>query len=472
MKNGYIINTLFAICATAAVMTSCKDKDVYDHDAREKEIENLKKQYAINFESRYGSVAGKSWDFTTGRTLATRGSSDGISLEVIEGGFDFAPQGDWITKNQAIYDAIGTTYSEGDYHRSKPMVLVSPGNAFYIFPLTTRSMYEHDLMVRVGDNKPVKLYHKSWTNYSRQWPNGMYIRDEQVKMPGLRVEAPVGTPIEIYLANVNDDPKDNMGTTNGYACYVDVPADVEVELPAECSVSGDGVLKYLGFEDERDGDHDCNDMVMLIVGDLNVPEEAAINDNTYEVATTLAKRYMVEDLGTTNDFDFNDVVVDVSQDFTEKHKVTVVDDVIDCDVVIESVASEQKAVVRALGGTLDFLLTIGSSTWTKSGAGFNVKTMYNTGVDNMTVDFTALEYTEKGFMAFTYTPIDYNKELATFEVRGWEPSQNNVSLKVRDSKGDIDISFPTPGTAPMIIAVDTNKKWMRERESIPKPWFN
>lgn len=65
MKNGYIINTLFAICATAAVMTSCKDKDVYDHDAREKEIENLKKQYAINFESRYGSVAGKSWATST-----------------------------------------------------------------------------------------------------------------------------------------------------------------------------------------------------------------------------------------------------------------------------------------------------------------------------------------------------------------------------------------------------------------------
>jgi hypothetical protein len=33
------------------------------------------------------------------------------------------------------------------------------------------------------------------------------------------------------------------------------------------------------------------------------------------------------------------------------------------------------------------------------------------------------------------------------------------------------ITFPKKGTAPMMLAVDPDVKWMKERVSIPTSWF-
>lgn len=453
MKQVFFSKVLFAISAAVLVSSCSKETDLYDEGAKKRDdAEKTKTEYATNFAARYGSYAGKSWDFTKGRRLGTRAAGDGVELNVIEEGFDFAAQGTFVNNNYFLYEAIRKALPDDQYHTGKNVVLVSPGNTFYLYPLTTRSMYTHDLMVKVGDNAPVKLYHKDWTDYSRNWANGMSIGAKTIKMPGLKVDAPVGTRIEIYLANVNGDPKANMGTTNGYAYYTDVPSDVKIDLPEAYQVSKDAVVKYIGFEDEWNGDHDCNDMVMAIVGDPAVPEEVIITNEEYTVETNNSKRYMVEDLGKTDDFDFNDVVVDMCQTFTEKHKVTLVNGVIQSDVIVEKIVSPQKAVIRALGGTLDFILTIGNTSWTKSGAGFDFKTMYNTGEDGQA--------------------IDYQKELASFEVTGWIPEQNNISLKVKEpKKGDIDIAFPRVGSAPMIIATNPDRNWMKERESVPKAWF-
>jgi hypothetical protein len=101
-----------------------------------------------------------------------------------------------------------------------------------------------------------------------------------------------------------------------------------------------------------------------------------------------------------------------------------------------------------MGGTIDFELVIGNTVWSKSGAGFDVNTMYNT----------------KG--------IDYEKVLAEFEVEGWSPQANNVAIKVNGKDGKLfTISFPKAGTAPMIIAVAPTQHWMNERESVPSSWF-
>lgn len=102
-----------------------------------------------------------------------------------------------------------------------------------------------------------------------------------------------------------------------------------------------------------------------------------------------------------------------------------------------------------MGGTIDFELNIGSTKWTKSGAGFNTATMYN-----------------------TQGAIDYDMVLAEFEVTGWDPVSNNVSIKVNGKNGEVyTIAFPKAGTAPMIIAVDPSQNWMPERQSVPSSWF-
>jgi hypothetical protein len=150
----------------------------------------------------------------------------------------------------------------------------------------------------------------------------------------------------------------------------------------------------------------------------------------------ISKRYMAEDLGGNNDFDFNDVVFDVIQyeDGTEK------------------------CLVRALGGTLDITINVGNSHWTKSSK-YTITDMLNT------------------------DPIDTNRILAEFDVTGWNGNNNTVSITVKGKEGVTEGGtteefywaepFPAVGEAPLIVAVQYGSKtWMRERQGVPnKEWF-
>lgn len=142
------------------------------------------------------------------------------------------------------------------------------------------------------------------------------------------------------------------------------------------------------------------------------------------IPTVAAKRYMIEDLGSIGDFDFNDIVVDVYDNGTK-----------------------QVAKIRAMGGTMDFTLKIGNTTWTKSENGFDPNVMYN-----------------------TQNP-DYDAVLAEFEVTGWK--DNNISVLVNDKNSGkvLTIKFPKAGEAPMIVAFNPGQQWMRERKQIPSDWF-
>ena len=153
---------------------------------------------------------------------------------------------------------------------------------------------------------------------------------------------------------------------------------------------------------------------------------------------------MIEDLGTTDDTDFNDIVVDFKDD-QQGH---------------------QTAIIRAMGGTLDFTLKVaGTAVWTKSVNGptltpaINVIDMVNTGLDD----------------------ILYSKELDNISISGWDPSTNNISITVKYSVDDsktgttiyyeYDIPFPEVGQVPMMFATNINVPWMVEREDFPKWWL-
>ena len=146
----------------------------------------------------------------------------------------------------------------------------------------------------------------------------------------------------------------------------------------------------------------------------------------------IQKRYFVEDLGSKDDFDFNDIVFDVIDD-----------------------NGSQKCIIRAMGGTLDFTLNIGNTTWTKSVEGvkkdYKVGTMYN-----------------------TQGTIEYDKVLAEFPVTGWNPETNNISVDVKSNVSEnviVKIPFPKKGEVPMILAFKTVTDWQTERESLPEGWW-
>lgn len=471
MKMNRILLQLMVGLGAVVTLGSCtKDKDLF-HSYEEVQ----KQKYATNFVAKYGAISpNQSWDFSTNESrLATRGYT-AINTEIMENGINFGDLSNlqtkdvifpsnhaWdyivieggVEKNSDLLNAIATELPEKKVWHGQPAILVAPSSSFYIYPLFSGGNIRFNLKVKVGNNDPVTVFEKDYKNF--QTINGMTkANGEIVNMKGIKIEAPVGTPVEVYLDNlmsINDTPiNGTVGTTNGKAVYVEIPEGIVPELD-DVNLDPNAVVKYIGIEDDvsSGSDNDYNDVVLVVVGNPDIPQEKIITNNRYEVKTTFAKRYMIEDLGTIDDFDFNDVVVDVENNTVITHEVTYENGILKTDNIISETTEPTKALIRAMGGTKMFELTIGATTWSKSGAGFDYKTMYN-----------------------TQSP-DFNAVLAEFEVEGWNPDANNIFIKVDGQDGEVyTISFPEEGTAPMIIAVDPTEKWMNERKSFPTDWFN
>lgn len=448
---------LKSVVASLAVMSlaACSNNDLYDEGviAANKTAEQ-QKSYENNFVKTYGAIApNQSWDFSTNQQrLGTRAGETEIVTKTVEGlNFDVKykvkfDRFTWssyldersINNNQDLIKNVSNKLKDGDKHTDvQKAVLVAPSNSFTIYPISVQGMWTHDLYVKVGDNAPVKVYSKTWTDFSHPYVNGdpltysnanyynqTYKVETSVSMPGLYVEAPIGTPIEIYLANVKEGrtSQPTVGTSTGHAIYVDGNGAV----PEGIEVRDDAVIKYVGIEDNTTGssDLDYNDVVLAIVGNPDVPKEIIIENKTYDVPTSLTKRYMIEDLGTTDDFDFNDVVVDVTRNTVAHHTVEIVDGVKTSDVVTSTDVTE-KAVIKHLGGILPFVLKIGDKTLPELGGEATFEKDVN------------LEY----------------------DITGWEPANNNISITVNNTT----LSFPKAGAVPMIIACDDSEAWSAER---------
>ena len=457
--------TLVGALAVLSI-ASCSKNDVFDaQQAAANEIAQKKTTFENNFVAKYGQVAPtQSWDFSTNQQrLGTRGEGDQIVTKTVDG-LDFGQNytitrsgsklnlNRKVTKNQEVLTNVSNKLKDGDKHYDvQKAVLVAPSSSFTIYPISAQGAWTHDLYVKVGDTKPVKVYSKNWTDFSRPFVNGdalngvvkegyiqyswglsygyWYEVTSRVVMPGLYIEAPVGTPIEIYLDNVKngDTKKPSVGTSTGNVIYVDGKGAV----PEGVEIREDAIIKYVGIEDQENmGDRDYNDVVLAIVGNPDVPEEIKIENEEYKVPVSLTKRYMMEDLGSTDDFDFNDVVVDVTETTVYTHKVTIVNGVKTADDVIDTKKS-QKAVVRHLGGIYPFILKVGDTTFDEMG-----------GKDTFDKD------------------VEIEKV-----VTGWNPAQNNVSVTVKSTESQMYTNeFPKTGAFPMMFACDPSKKWYSERQ--------
>lgn len=445
---------IFAVSAAILLFTACSnEKDLFDSSS----IEHKKKvTYADQFESQYGKIsATKTWDLTDFSSSFTRAASTGTQATLVDGlYFDLnyrVESGRLLTsmaarsQNKSLYDAIKTFLPDGKQHTGVPVVLTAPSNSFTIYPVSVQGAWTHDLYVKVGDANPIKVYSKNWTDYSHGFVNGEGLKGvytlvgfyltQYTDMPGLRIEAPVGTPIEIYLANVKDgrNSKPTVGTFNGQAIYVETSAK-----PEGVEMHDNAIVKYIGIEDNNGNgsDHDYNDVVLAIVGNPEVPEEIKVTDDQYDVTSSITKRYMIEDLGSIGDFDFNDIVVDVTETTVSTYKRTLTNGVVTSNELIGT-QKKQKAVLRHLGGVLPFQLTIGATELPE----------------------------RKGVL-----DVDLNEE---YEIEGWDPYANNISVKVRqqDNVSVFVIPFPKAGEAPMIIATSDTWQWMPEKQSVPKDWF-
>lgn len=285
---------------------------------------------------------------------------------------------------------------------------------------------------------------------------------------------------------------DNHESTNGYMYAITHfdgtvinKTDLRTALNARGADLKDDNYEFmvLGCEDadnEKGGDRDYNDVVFLVVGGPYLPE---ISDDP------IRKRYMIEDLGSTFDFDFNDIVVDV----TEEHVRSVADQ--------SKMKIRQKATISHLSGTIPFKVFIGSKT-------FGDKPMYGHNSNNnengytpTNADYSMTLYESQAWESITNL-TSYRREKGI-----WDPDANNIKMYVWPGKtynepsagvfwndyggtvssdgsamkNDFDspnhvyniqeVVFPHKGKFPYIIATDPSVMWMKELVSIPEWWI-
>lgn len=447
-----------------AALTACSEKDLYDEQAYEQQ---QKATYAENFAKKYPNVSlNQSWDFSTGqyeyslpatRSLGTRAGYSPIT-------------GDWYEVPNNVLSWMHGELVEGEDNRPKgyPFTLKVPQSGeFTIIPIYqgVAGAYWNLHMVIGGEDITVwnKInannaqggtmqiqcqnnpeWHDLHGDYNSQYnTSGTDKGDPVTAVRALRYTftgLPAGEEVYFYLevtesGNWSWEGKDYDVNAAGDKQYSyngmmlalkDCPQD-NLGIPDGCEAM------LISCEDaaRKDSDYDMNDLVFMVYGDP-LPEVVQVE----EVEESFTKRYMIEDLGATDDFDFNDIVVDVTEIKTKSP-------VIEADGYWHGgwnyTAQRQEATIRHLGGTLPFVLKIGN---------------------------TQLEERE-GQMG-----VNPNE---TFPVTGWIPEKNNISVTVLQKGNEgvqfVNIPFPKAGEVPMIIAVDPSQSWMLERQSIPELWF-
>jgi len=454
---------LKSIVASVAVLglAACSKGDLYDaNQVAANKMAEQKQKFETNFEAKYGKVdPNQSWDFSTNQQrLGTRGEGDQIVTELVAG-LEFGIDEEYVayksngqfdsntlttrifTKNTALYDVLNNDLKDKLEHKGEPAVLLAPSSDFTIYPLSNQGGWTHKLYVKVGNNDPVLVYDKTWKFYGRATVNGdvvklreekgKYYAEQRAVLQGIHIKAPIGTRVDVYIDEIAGVKGKTAGTTNGKALYLDCKAKPE----GIAWLKDDAVIKYIGIEDGG-GDTDHNDVVLAVVGNPNVPEKITFTNSTYDVPLSVTKRYMMEDLGSTDDFDFNDVVVDVTETTTTHHKVTLANGVVTMDEVTGT-DKTQKAVVRHLGGIYPFVLKVGNTTFDKMG-----------GEDTFDKD------------------VNIEKD-----VTGWDSALNNVSVtvevpdKTQDSKMYNAVNeFPKKGAFPMMFTCDPEVKWAAEKQ--------
>lgn len=266
---------------------------------------------------------------------------------------------------------------------------------------------------------------------------------------------PEGTNIHFFLARSYDYVRvlnpDHISFTEGdntydYYCldaYLQFYSDKDLSTTA-CNKAGWDViqstaafntagLNVIAFEDWPEGNinTDWNDAAFVVEGVLG-DFDTIDKDMTWTLA--------YEDLGSTDDFDFNDVVLRVSKTTTETY---------DNRGTLVNTESTITAQLCAAGGTLPTHVYYGSEDLGEVHSLFGVSTatMVNTG--NASADIVTL--IEKRAVDNDFTISDYARQF---------------SIVV---SGDTERTLTLPsetGTAPQAICIPTAWKWPTERTNI------
>ena len=447
---------LLTIAAMAALMTACSNTDVFDSTAIEN---NLKAEYTANFKKAYPNInLNQSWDFSNKNPQFYLPSSTAAARTRAANDYSFKAGADYEVED-ATLTWLSNKLVEKRNNKSlgSPFYMSVPNNSFTIVPIfqgKAELIWDLHLVV---DGVDIKVWEKSQNMWVKtkadqeDWTPVFDVATKQLDKNTINAKAvkatpytfenlPVGADMYFYLDVVGYDTGTNHAKSKGLkqsSLKGMMLALNDCPVPSNLTEAGNEVL-IIGCED-LDGiaestDWDLNDVVFMVYGKPDVPQPKKIKTGD-PVVQKKTVRYMIEDLGATDDFDFNDIVLDVSEYQTQTPIYT--NGVLTSWEDVEG-TYHQEAIIRHLGGELPFKLTIGD---------------------------TELEE-HRGVMG--------SNPDEKFEVTGWDIERHNITVQVqqKDNQGVYNnVVFPKVGEAPMIIAVEPSQEWMKERVSIPADWF-
>lgn len=472
---------LMMVVAAAALTACSSNTDLYDTNViNEGKQVSVKESYVENFAKKYPNVdLNQSWDFSTKQSDYRMGSNNKVRTRANDGGIT---AGSWYEVDNNTLVWMHEQLVEGQDNRSlgNPFYMTVPGNDFTIIPIyqgqagamwnlhvvvdgvdylvwekSNSEIQKGDIQIKDGDSDEWHNLHgggQSWETW-----NSLYNTDGSDKwladktqnlvtavrsIPFTFHDFPVGAEMYFYLdVTVSgsgdwDGKYHEINNVGAHESSLKGQMLALQDVPRPANIAEDNEVMIIGCEDAdlKDSDWDCNDVVFLVYG-KTVPKPIKIEEGD-EIEEVKTVRYMIEDLGSTDDFDFNDIVVDVTEIRTISPTYT--NGVV---TAWNEKGKRQEAVIRHLGGTLPFVLKIGNK-----------------------------EYAAGGQDTFQTSP-----DLKLDDVTGWTGlnGAHNVSIEVeqKNSEGVFKVQFPKAGEAPMIIAVDPSQGWMTERQSVPADWF-
>lgn len=428
MKKNLLSLAAILAMAGASALSSCNSKEEYSYSP-ERAHENVFNEYKANFVKYYGEVnPNETWDFSMrGSQLA------GFAGTRKDGTFSYSPNVQDMKDNQSY----GYNWNHSNDHSSEINELCRLYWDKYIKKAiddTEAKSWEpsgkivFDVLITTKDASSSTKYF-TWgikgteqgdlfmrqvsPDNGRDWKNGNTGQQHTSSLDFSQIPSEAK-----WFTSHTSKKKYQISETN--TSEINLFKEVLVYIPEE-----DKTYTFWCFMCDETQYADYKDLVLWV-------------DKEQAIRTPVAsKRYMVEDLGGSDDFDFNDVVFDV---------VRYNDGTTWC-------------YVRALGGILDVTIDVAGSTWIKSQHYDPYTQMLNT------------------------SNIDKDACLGEFQVTGtWDDVSNtNVSVTVK-AEGELTqgggtvfyytVPFPAVGSVPLIIATPISKTWRRERDRITDiNWF-
>lgn len=432
-KNLLSLAAILAM-AGASALSSCSSKEEYSYSS-ERAHENVFNEYKANFIKYYGEVnPNETWDFSMrGSQLAgfagTRANDKDGTFKFSENvqdmkdnhsyGYNWKHSNDHSSEINELCRLYWNKYIKDAIDKTDPMPWNPSGQIVFDVLITTRdaSSSAGYFTWGISDTPQGDLFMRQVSPANgRDWKNGNTGQQHTSSLDFSMIPEGATWFTSHTAQNQKKYKIDYSSNSNVITSF----KEVLVYIPEK-----DETYTFWCFKCDASPYADYKDLVLWV-------------DKGQSVRTPVAsKRYMVEDLGGADDFDFNDVVFDVVR----------YDD------------GTTWCYVRALGGVLNVTINVAGSTWIKSQHYDPYTQMLNT------------------------SNIDKDACLGEFQVTGtWDDVSNtNVSVTVKAEEeltqgGGTEfyytVPFPAVGSVPLIIATPISKTWRRERDRITDiNWF-